>query len=308
MESFIEKIMNSGFVLAVKDFFFFISEKIEKIHFLHRTPSKKVIIAGFSTIIALLLLVSAVSVISAKKKEKAEAVAGETTTEITEQEYTAEATKEIDSNFLFALTDNDKTAVHSIIVVHLNSEEGSMQLTFVEPEISVSVNDLTGNMTYHLQTGGISQFLWAVSEHTGEGFNRYLIIDEDGFMGLMDMLGETQIEIPESISFNHDGISFIIDEGKQKLTSDMMLKYCIYLGHTYSLNKDRITQVLSLILERLFTAETDEELEKRFGDALGYFTTDISAIDFSEYKQAIKAIPQMHLSENASAVDHKEKH
>lgn len=308
MESLIEKIMNSGFVLAVKDFFFFISEKVEKIHFLHRTPSRKMIIAGFSIIIALLVLVSAVSVISDKKKDDTEAVAGETTTEITEQEYTAEATKEIDSSFLFALTNNDKTDVHSIIVVHLNSEEGSMRLTFVEPDISVSVNDLTGNMPYHLQTGGISQFLWAISEHTGEGFNRYLIIDEDGFMGLMGMLGETEIEIPESISFNHDGISFIIDEGEQKLTADMMLKYCIYLGQTYALNTDRIAQVISYTLEKLFTAETDEKLEERFCNALGYFTTDISAIDFSEHKSAIKAIPEMHLSEHASAVDHKQNH
>ncbi len=308
MESFIEKIMNSGFVLAVKDFFFFLSEKIENIHFLHRTPSKKVIIASFSVIIALLVLVSAVSVITDKSKDKTEAVAGETTTEVTEQEYTADIAKEIDSNFLFALTNNDKTDVHSIIVVHLNSEEGKMQLTFVEPQINVSVNDMSGNMPFHLQTGGISQFLWAVSEHTGVGFNRYLIIDEEGFTGLMGMLGETEIEIPESISFNHDGISFIIDEGTQKLTADMMLKYCIYLGHTYSLNTERIAQVISHTLERLFTAETDEKLEDRFCDALGYFTTDISAIDFSEHKTAIKSIPQMHLSDNTSAVDHKENH
>ncbi|MEE1321019.1 MAG: hypothetical protein UHM85_05735 [Acutalibacteraceae bacterium] len=308
MESFIEKILNSEFVIYIKDFFAFLAEKIEGIHFLHRTPSKKVIIACFSVIIALLVLISAVSVISAKKKESTDAVAGETTTEITEQEYTAEATKEINSNFLFALTDNDKTDVHSIIVVYFNSEEGRMQLTFVEPETSVSVNDLTGNMPYHLQTGGISQFLWAISEHTGQGFNRYLIIDEEGFTGFMGMLGETEIEIPESISFNHDGISFIIDEGPQKLTADMMLKYCIYLGHTYSLNKDRVIEVLSLTLEKLFTADTDEKLEQRFCDALGYFTTDISAIDFSEHKSAIKAIPQMQLSDNASAVDHKENH
>ncbi len=308
MEDFIEKILNSDFVLAVRDFFDLLREKAESIHFLHRSPSRKMIIAGFSIIIALLVLVSAVSVISVKKKENTEAVAGETTTEITEQEYTAEATKEIDSSFLFALTDNDKTAVHSIIVVHLNSGEGSMQLTFVEPEINVTVNDMSGSLPFHLQTGGISQFLWAVSEHTGQGFNRYLIIDEEGFAGLMGMMGEAEIEISESISFNHGGISFIIDEGKQKLTADMMLKYCIYLGRTYSLNADRIISVLSDTLERLFTAETDEALEDRFCAALGYFTTDISAIDFSEHKAAIKAIPQMQLSEHASAAYHRENH
>ena len=308
MESFIEKLMNSGFVLAVRDFFFFLQEKIEGIHFLHRTPSKKVIIAGFSIIIVLLLLISAVSVISDKKKDNTEAVAGETTTETTGQEYAAEATKEINATFLFALTNNDKTDVHSIIVVQLNSEQGNMQLTLVEPETNVTVNDMSGNLPFHLQTGGISQFLWAVSEHTGQGFNRYLIIDEKGFTGLMNMLGETEIIIPESISFNHDGISFIIDEGDQKLTADMMLKYCIYLGHTYKQNTGHIIGVLSDTLERLFTAETDEKLEKRFCDALGYFTTDISAIDYSEHKTAIKSIPQMQLSDHASAVDHNDKH
>lgn len=297
MEDFLDRIFNSDFVVALRDLFSQIGEKIENIEILHRTPSKKFLLTGFAVLIAVLVAFSTVIVISDKSKDE-EQTTDAVTTEAAAAVSSVQTVNEIDATFLLALTDNDKTAVHSIIIAKFSSEEEKLDLSFVNPNEVVTVNDSTGNMQQHLQTGGISQFLWAISEFSGQGFNRYLISDEAAFVNLMSMLGDTTIEIPNQISYDHNGISFIIDKGTQNLTADMMLKYYLYLTYNPEANAEQIGFVLSDMVSRLLTADNDELLQERFCKALGFFSTDISAIDFSNYKEAIKAIPSMPLYKN----------
>ncbi|MBQ8502856.1 MAG: hypothetical protein IJ491_01100 [Clostridia bacterium] len=294
MENFLDKIFNNELVYAVRDFFARIAEKIEGLGILNRTPSKRFIIIAFSSVIALLVIISSAFVIADNRSED-ESITTDAGTTSGVAAVASQSTKEIDATFLLALTDNDKAHVHSIIIAHFNSGNEELTLDFVDPDISVTVNDSTGSMQQHLQTGGISQFLWAISEHSGKGFNRYLIADEAAFVELMSMLGDTVVEIPGQISYDHSGIKFIIDKGTQSLTADMMLKYYLYLTYTATENSQQIYSVLTDILTRLLTAENDTLLEERFCKALGLFTTDISAIDFSNHKDAIRAIPGMGL-------------
>lgn len=296
MENFLDKIFNSELVQWFRDLFSSLTEKIESISILNRTPSKKFLAVGFSVIICVLTVVSAAFIITDNKKENDEATT-ESTGAVNEKVLAAQSTKDIDATFLLALTDNDGGTVHSIIVAKFSSAAEKLTLSFVDPSASVTVNDSTGNMQQHLERGGISEFLWAISEHTGLGFNRYLICDESAFLSLMEMLGETTVEIEKQISFDHDGIKFIIDKGTQSLTADMMLKYYLYLTYFHDEYANEIAFVLTDIIERLLTAENDEALEKRFCSALGLFTTDISAIDFSDHKDAVRSIPEMNLFE-----------
>ncbi len=295
MDKFLDKLFNNEIVYAVRDFFSFIAEKIENTALFNRTPSKRFLLIGFSVIIGVLILISAVFVI-ADNREAQDDTTTNAVSETQAADVTVQSTKEIDASFLLAMT-NDENQVHSIVVAKFNSEQETLSLEFVDPSVSVTVNESTGSIREHLIRGGISEFLWAISEHTGQGFNRYFIGDEDSFTGLMSMLGETTVEIPQQIYYDHDGISFIIDSGKQSLTADMMLKYYLYLVASPETNAQQIKFVLTDILSRLFTAETDELLEQRFCKAIGLFTTDISAIDFAEHKDAIKRIPSMQLTD-----------
>lgn len=297
MENLLDKLFNNEIVNSIREFFSLLTEKIENISFLNRNPSKKFLMVGFGAVIGLLLIVSAVFMIAENKKEEDE-LTTDITTAVNETVTQSQTTQEIDSTFLLALTDNDSSLVHSIIIAKFNSEEESLTLNFVDPNTSVTVNESTGNINEHLKNGGISQFLWAISEHTGVGFNRYLIGDEAAFVKLVEMLGERTVEIENSISYSHDGISFIIDKGTQNLTADMMLKYYLYLISNPQMNAEKIAFVLTDCLSALVTSETDDIMEDRFCTALGFFTTDISAIDFSTHKDAIRRIPQMALFEN----------
>lgn len=296
------KLFESELFQSIRDFISKIGEKLSDIKILNFSPSKRVIAIGFGVIVALLLIISGVFVMGEMRNDKQEELLTTETTDAPEAAATAPATKEFDSTFLFALTDNDSTLVHGVFVVTFNSEAETLQFRSVNPDTTVTVNETTGTIHSHLADGGISEFLWAVSSHTGVGFNRYLVVRESDFVKLMSIIGDTEMEIESSISYDHDGVSFIIDKGRQTLTADRMLKYCLYLSSNPDVHADKITEVFINIIQRLFSAENDELLHDNFISALSLFTTDISAIDFSEHKDAIRRIPQMKLSENISTV------
>ena len=296
------KLFESEFFQSIREFISRLTEKLSAMRIFNFSPSKKVIGAGFAILVALLMITSAVFVIGDLRAGKQDELLTTETTEAAQVAVSTPATKEIDSTFLFALTDNDSSHVHSVFVLSFNSEAETLQFSFVNPDTSVTVNEKTGTIHSHLSDGGISEFLWAVSSHTGIGFNRYLVIDESDFVKLISSVGDIEMEIENSISYDHDGISFIIDKGKNIFTADTMLKYCLYLASSPDVNADKIMQVFVTLIQRLFTAENDELLQSKFSTALGLFTTDISAIDFSEHKDAVRRIPQMKLLENASTV------
>ena len=296
------KLFESELFQSLREFFSALTEKLSNMKILNFNPSKRVIAAGFGIIVALLLLMSGVFIIGERQNKKQENLLTTETTDAPEVAVSVPATKEIDSTFLFALTDNDNTTVHSIIVADFNSETESLQFRFINPDATVTVNETTGSIHSHLSDGGISEFLWAVSSHTGTGFNRYLVIQESDFVKLMSIIGDTEIEIENNISYDHNGISFIIDKGRRTLTADMMLKYCLYLSSNPQVNAEKISGLFITLIQRLFTAENDELLHDRFSSALSLFTTDISAIDFSDHKDAVRRIPAMALSEKAQIV------
>ena len=296
------KFLESELFQSIRDFISKTVEKLSDIKILNFSPSKRVIAIGFGIIVTLLLMTSGVFVLGELHNDKQEELLTTETTDAPEVAASVPATKEFDSTFLFALTDNDSTVVHGVFIASFNSEQETLQFRFVNPDTSVTVNETAGTIHSHLSDGGISEFLWAVSSHTGVGFNRYLVIRESDFVKLMSIVGDTEMEIENSISYEHDGVSFIIDKGRQTLTADRMLKYCLYLSSNPDVNADKIMEVSVNILRRLFTAENDELLHDNFISALSLFTTDISAIDFSEHKDAIRRIPQMKLPENATTV------
>lgn len=292
------RIFDSELVRRIRDFFTSLGERLSDIRPLNYSPSKRVITVGFCVVVLLLSLTSAFFVIGEINNNKQEHLLTTETTEPEEAAANMPTTKEIDSTFLFAMTDNGSTVVRGVFVVTFNSEAERLDFRFVNPDAYETVNEKSCDMHTHLSEGGTSEFLWAVSSYTGIGFNRYLIIKESDFVKLVSLIGDTEIEIERSISYDHDGISFIIDKGTRTLTADMMLKYWLYLSSNQDANADKIMQTFIIILQQLFSAESDELFQSRFSSALGLFTTDISAIDFSEHRDAIRRIPQMKLSEN----------
>lgn len=276
-----------------------LSDKFQKISSVR--ISKKLIIIGFVAVILVMALLSAVILIDESKSDTA--VSTTDNREIDSDVFGPSEVSPVEGSFIFALTNNEKTALLSVVKLDFSSEEESLVYEFIRADIPVTVNGVTDSLSGHLASGGTNLLLSALREHTGTEFLRYIVSDENSLFRLFQLLGDTAVEIESRVSDDHNGVSFIIEQGTNNLTPDMMLKYCLYLISNSQLNGEKIIAIIIDSLERLVDCADDTALESNFCTAIGYFDTDISAFDYSGNKELLKAIPAMNLKENAQPAD-----
>lgn len=294
-------IFQSEMLIAVRDKLNALSDKLQKITIFNRTPGKKVIIIGFAVIILALALFSALTLIDVNSGGDEE-----TTTELSEIDPAVLGltdVKPIKADFFFALTDSDKTQVISAMAVGFDSENATATYYFLPAGSAVSVSGIYDSLSGHLQSGGTAQLILAASEYTGTEFDRYAVITESSLADLLIKLGEADVNIEKRISYEHKGVSFIIEEGAQTLTPDMLLKYFIYLIRDTQSNGRKIADLMIGMIEEITLSEDDAVLESDFCSVLGLLDTSISALDFTNNKETIKAIKRMNLSERAFQVN-----
>lgn len=292
---------DNEYVQKAKELF----EKVSSLSIFRKSPSTKFLVIAFCCVIGVLVLFSAVSVISEGGTDSDE-------DETTESGYTQVSSEvvleqeELETNCLFVLTDNDKEKIHSLVLVRLDSVNDSVRISFIDPDTRQNVGNHTGSMHRHLRNGGVSELVWAVTEKYNISVERYLMGDEPSFTKLMSKFGNIEINIDKSIKHEHNGVSFIIDKGVQTLTPDMMLKYYLYLSDTINRNQDKAVEAMVIYADHIFgipdeikvelqenparLEEYEMQMEEDFANMLGLFETDISALDYSRYKNAMKSL------------------
>lgn len=261
-----------------------IFDKVSSMPLLNRTLSKKLLISVFAAIVVLVALLSLVISIT-EKKENTETTAESGTA--AESSFIPQSS-EILGNFLFVLTQDGAKDISLISVVRIDSENGELTFAFLSPDTECSVNGYDGTMQQHLENGGINELLWAVGEYANISIERYVWGDEEAFVKWMKNIPETTLEIKEKISYNHNGISFIIEEGIQTLTADNMLKYFVYLCKEEG-QKSTLVETMLCYVQTLFASEEDGAAES-LDSIVAYFNTNISVVDCSEYKRALRKI------------------
>ena len=284
-------------------------EKVASLSIFQKSPSTRFLIIAFCCIIGVLLLFSAVSVISegGGNSDTQETTEGEVT------EVSLESTfeqQELESNCLFVLTDNDKEKIHSLVLVRLDSVNDSIRISFIDPDTRQSVGNQNGTMHRHLRNGGVSELVWAVTEKYKISIERYLMGDEADFTKLMSQFGNIEIDIESQINHEHNGVSFIIESGRQTLTPDMMLKYFLYLSDTIEQNTDKAVKAMLIYASHIFGVPQDvespelyaEEMKETFENLLGFFETDISAVDYARYNSAMQSLYEGELISKVSIV------
>ena len=260
-----------------------IAEKFKRIP----EPSPGFIIKGFILIIALLASASVAAIVLESEKNNPQQVTEamqESTTEV--QAITMPDSGELKSNILFGL-DNVEEETHLLFVLSLDSEKQKAKIFFLEPTAVCKVNEIEGSLDEHLRNGGVSQLVLAVSEYMDMEISRYLVGDEKAFTSLVKFLGDIEINVEESISYNHNGLSYIIDKGAQVMTPDMLLKYLVYLCDDTVAYGEKLRLVFAQFATALFDKGDSQQAQDNFGKVIGYFETNISALDFSENKLPI---------------------
>ena len=274
----------SEFFEDIRRLFEKISEKFRSIP----EPSTGFVLKAFIAIVALLSALS-VSVIMLEADEntvqqttEAEAVS---TTEA--EAVTMPVRGQLNANILFGLDNEEEDGAHLLFVLSLDSETERSKIFFLEPSAVCKVNEIEGSLDYHLKNGGVSQLVLAVKEYMDIEIDRYLVGDEKAFVSLVKYMGDVEIDVKESISYNHNGLSYIIDKGVQVMTPDMLLKYLVYLCEDTVTYGETLRLIFTQFAKILFDRETSQQAQDNFGKVIGYFETNISALDFSENKLAV---------------------
>lgn len=270
-----------------------LSDKANRYNSSKKGPGKKTLIVGFILIILALALFSVITLIDENSNTPAA-----DSTEIDPALLNPSA-NHLSTRLVFAFTDTEKTKVLSIMSADFSSKDKQLVYSFISPASVIEYNGTTATLSEHFAAGGAGQLIPAVSALTATDCDRYIVADDTSFGRLLQFLGDTEVTIENRISYDHNGVSFIIDEGQQTLTPDMMLKYYLYLITNDSLNGEKIASIIINCFERLLSSED----ETAFESAIGYFETDISAQDYSNNKELLRSLPDMKLAEHAVRAD-----
>ncbi len=262
------------------------AEKIQSLAIFSKSPDKKTVIIAF---FVLLVVVGAVSgiLVASEIREAEETTASETQSGETTVAAVAEV-KEIQAKFLLVLGDAEKISLISL--VGLDSVEQKVRVAFISPETVCYAGSKTATMQEHFRDGGITLLRDAVSSFADIEISKYILGDEDDFTSLIKGMGEFAVTVDERVEASHDGVSFIIDSGEQVLIPDMMLKYFLYLCDSQPRSYVKLANMMMLLGEKLFATDDEVVLEDNINLFISGFETDISALDFSEYKAAVKKL------------------
>lgn len=268
----------------IKLFFKGIEERISNIS----EPGKPFILKAFIAVVALLSTLS-VAMIMLEVAQKPEEVTTDAFADVTTTTQVVETTeptkKELQTSILFGLDDEEKN-LHLLFVISLDSATEESKIFFLDKEAVCKVNEVEGSMDYHYKNGGVSQLVLAASQYTDISIDRYLVGDEKAFTSLIRYMGDLEINVQESISYTLAGLSYIIDKGKQVMTPDMLLKYFVYLCNNTEKYSENLKEIFALFASTLFDCEDSQQAQDNFGKVIGFFETNISALDFSENKLA----------------------
>lgn len=264
-------------------------EKLNLDRVFAKTFSKKFLAIAFSLVVALISIVSLITVISERNDASEITTTAVQSSEDTMQAVTAiSPAQDFRGNFLLLLDDDSSEDIHMIALVRLDSYENSMRISFVNKNATCTVNDFSGTLTQHYKKGGIKQLVWAVGDYTNISIERYLVGDEDAFERFVKSLGSMDVNIPEKVSHDHHGIGYIIEKGTQALTPPMFLKYFLYLC---SQDKgESVAELLVLMGINVFSEADDEKFQDNMEAFTKTFDTNISAVDFGTYKGALKKL------------------
>ena len=242
----------------------------------------RLVLPLFLGVLLLLSIISAVVV--AKEHREAAATEPMLSTEAAPDATDAKVRGALQGNFLLAFANGENAVLRMLAVVQADSAQSSLRVRYVSPDERVEVNNLNGTMQQHYDKGGATELSWAVGACADCTIDRYVIVNNDRFISFCKNLGEHELEIEAPVRAEYEGLSFVIESGRQTLTSDTLCKYFGYLCQSLYLGgDDKVTALLNYLAQSLISLESDTQLDRILAKLISQTTTNISAMDLQTY-------------------------
>ena len=247
-----------------------------------RFLTNKILLSAFAVVVVLIAAVSVVTLISEKKSNEPTDTQP-LTLSASVREVDSSAPQELKASFLLAVCSEEKRKISLLACLNADSDRGSFKISYIPASRRCKVDSTEGSIEEHFKRSGSDGLIWAVRACTGNAIDRYVIIDEKDVINIFKVFGEQVIIIPNEVRHTYNGISFIINDGEQKISADNLAKYFAYLCDNQYEENENITGLVSRYLALSLGDGNAEELERKYNELVNLIKTDISAMDIATY-------------------------
>lgn len=127
--------------------------------------------------------------------------------------------------------------------------------------------------------GGVNDVVAAL-ETKAVPIVRYVLINEENFVSLIQTLGAVDMVLQKDFSFTGDELKYTFDAGRISMNADALLQYMKFGAYGSELLNIQ-GEATAAILRTHFTAENARKGEDYFSKIINLVKTDISAFDYT---------------------------
>lgn len=190
------------------------------------------------------------------------------------------------STILLAGTDEGGLRTDTIILCSIDRAGHAVNLLSIPRDTlvndSYSVPKING--TYGVYGGGedgMDALMYAVSQLIGFRPDGYVLVDLNGFMSLIDLLGGVEFDVPVDMYYSDptQGLNISLDAGLQTLTGEQAMGLVRFRSGYALADLERVNvqrAFLSACMEQYLTVKNLIQLPKLLPAALENVTTDLS--------------------------------
>lgn len=190
-----------------------------------------------------------------------------------------------DSTFDVLVLGTNGSHTDTIMVASINEEKQKISLFSIPRDLYINGRRINEYYTYY----GVDQLSRMVSTVTGLQMDRYVQVDLDGFVEIVDTLGGLDIYVPEAI---YDGLypngkggysAYSIEEGQHHMTGEEALRYARSRKSTSDFDRAERQQLILAALKtkavQLDSVMEMKELTSLFQSGMEHTTTDIDLLE-----------------------------
>lgn len=181
----------------------------------------------------------------------------------------------------------DDDVILQLSLVCTNAEENSIMVATLDPFTSVTVNSTGNTLQGWFQTTGINGLLQAVETNTQLKIDRYIKQSENNLKKVITKVGDITVDIPQAISYRGTDFSLFLENGQQKLTGDLFIKYLQYAG-----TEEQANAVCALLRQTL-QSFTEENLDTMFNYIFNLSESNFSVMDYADTNGLVRVYLSM---------------
>ncbi len=181
---------------------------------------------------------------------------------------------------MFAGVASSKDEVDFVALITLDAQNRKFTVSAVSPKEQYNGNTLSDVFA----EGDAEELAAATQTVTGITVDRYAVVTEKNFKGLISSLGLPEFEISKKIDYDSEEFSLNLLAGKQTLTGDKLYKYMQFVGlggSDYEMQAQ--AEIIGEIISQRLNETNTQKGEDLFAALINKCDSNITIVDFTKY-------------------------